>query len=62
MFCGLRTLIQETFSFLNIPLKHFYPDGGAELVASEVLSYLHSAGATTSNSPEGRAPYEFSKE
>ena len=50
VFGHLRTLIQETFSSLNIPLRHFYVDGGAKLVASDVLCYLYSVDATISHS------------
>jgi hypothetical protein len=32
-------------------LKHFHSDGGSELIAKEVLGFLHSNGATTTHSP-----------
>ena len=47
----LQIFIRETLPSHNIPLRHFHSDGGAELIASEVLSFLHSSGATTSHSP-----------
>ncbi len=37
-------------SSIAIKLKHFHSDGGAELIASGVLDYVHSHGATTSHS------------
>ena len=47
----LQIFIREILPSHNIPLRHFHSDGGAELIASEVLSFLHSSGATTSHSP-----------
>ena len=32
-------------------LRHFHSDGGAELVAADVLTFLHKSGVTTSHSP-----------
>ena len=47
----LETFVQEILPSLNIHLKHFHSDGGAELIAQDTLSFLHSSGATTSHSP-----------
>lgn len=47
----LQVFVTEILPSLNIRLKHFHSDGGAELIAAEVLSFLHSAGVTTSHSP-----------
>ena len=45
------TFVNEVLPSLNIRLRHFYSDGGAELVAAEVLTFLHKSGVTTSHSP-----------
>ena len=47
----LKTFIQDILPSLNIVCQHFHSDGGADLIASEVLSFLHSSGVTTSHSP-----------
>jgi hypothetical protein len=47
----LETFVREILPSLNIHLNHFHSDGGAELIAQDTLSFLHSSGATTSHSP-----------
>ena len=47
----METFVRETLPSLNIRLKHFHSDGGAELIAKDILSFLHSSGVTTSHSP-----------
>ena len=45
------TFVNEVLPSLNIHLLRFYSDGGAELVAADVLTFLHKSGVTTSHSP-----------
>ena len=47
----LTTFVNEVLPSLNIRLRHFHSDGGAELVAADVLTFLHKSGVTTSHSP-----------
>ena len=48
----LTTFVDEVLPSLNIRLRHFHSDGGAELVAADVLTFLHNkSGVTTSHSP-----------
>ena len=47
----LSTFVNEMLPSLNIHLWHFHSDGGAELVAADVLTFLHKSGVTTSYSP-----------
>jgi transposase InsO family protein len=47
----LETFGREILPSLNIHLKHFHSDGGAEFIAQDTLSFLYSSGATTSHSP-----------
>ena len=47
----LSTFVNEVLPSLNIRLWHFHSDGGAELVAADVLTFLQESGATTSHSP-----------
>ena len=45
------TFVNEVLPSLSIHLRHFHSDGGAELVAADVLFFLHKSGFTTSHSP-----------
>jgi hypothetical protein len=47
----LQKFIKEILPSHNIQLRHFHSDGGAELIASDTLAFLHSCGVTTSHSP-----------
>ena len=47
----LKTLVLDIFPSYGMQLRHFHSDGGAELVATTVLGFLHSSGVTTSHSP-----------
>ena len=47
----LTTFVNEVLPSLNIRLRHFHSDGGAELVAADVLTFLHKSGVTISHSP-----------
>ena len=47
----LQTFMSDTLPSLNVSLKHFHTDGGAELIAKEVLQMLHSYGVTTTHYP-----------
>ena len=47
----LSTFVNEVLSSLNIRLRHFHSDGGAELVASDVLTFLNKSGVTILHSP-----------
>jgi hypothetical protein len=47
----LVTFISEILPSQGITMKRWHSDGGAELVAQEVLSTLHKNGTTTSHSP-----------
>ena len=47
----LTTFVNEVLPSLNIHLRHFHSDGGAELVVADVLTFLHKSGVTTSHSP-----------
>ena len=45
----LTTFVNEVLPSLNMRLRHFHSDGGAELVAADVLTFLHKSGITTSH-------------
>ena len=47
----IKVWVNETLPSYSITLRHFHSDGGAELVSTDVLSFLHSSGASTSHSP-----------
>ena len=47
----LTTFVNKMLPSLNIRLRHFYSDGGAKLVAADVLTFLHKSGVTASHSP-----------
>lgn len=47
----LTEFVRELLPFLNITLRNFHSDGGAEFVAADILSFLDSFGFTTSHSP-----------
>ena len=47
----LSTFVNKVLPFLLIHLRHFHSDGGAELVAADVLTFIHKSGVTTSHSP-----------
>ena len=47
----LSTIVNEVLPSLNIRLWHFHFDGGVELVAADVLTFLYKSGVTTSHSP-----------
>jgi transposase InsO family protein len=47
----LEIVVRDILPSLKIHLKHFHSNGGAELIAQDTLSFLHSSGATTSHSP-----------
>ena len=52
----LTTFVNEVLPSLNIRLRHFHSDGGAEMVAADVLIFLHKSGVTTSHSPRDTPP------
>ena len=41
----ITTFVKEVLPSLNIRFRHFHSDGGAELVAADVLTFLHKSGA-----------------
>jgi hypothetical protein len=47
----LTTFLSEVLPTHGIILRHWHSDGGAELIAKDVLSFLHKKGVTTSHSP-----------
>jgi hypothetical protein len=47
----LVTFIEEILPSQGIKLRHWHSDGGSELVAKDVLAYLHKMGVTTTHSP-----------
>ena len=47
----IKVWVNETLPSYSITLRHFHSDGGAELVSTDVLSFLHFSGATTSHLP-----------
>ena len=47
----IKVWVNKTLPSYGIILRHFPSDGGAELVSNDMLSFLHSSGATTSHSP-----------
>ena len=55
----LTTFVNEVLPSLNICLWHFHSDGGAELVAADVLTFLHKSGVTTSHSPRDTPQLNF---
>ena len=58
----IRVWVNETFPSYGITLPYFYSDGVAESVSTDVLSILHSSGATTSNSPRDSPEMNFNTE
>ena len=43
----LTTVINMVLRYLNIRLRHFHSDGGADLVAGEILAFLYKSGVTS---------------
>jgi hypothetical protein len=47
----VRRFVEEDLPKHSIVLRHFHSDGGSELIAKELLQYLHAKHINTSHSP-----------